>query len=303
MTTNKHIINYETDSKFRTLIETILHDYGKLNKTIIKKILESDYDDKTGLQLYGQGFTHKSIDEENNYEYYEWIGDSTANNCICWYLTKRFPQLKRPKAVKILARLKANLGSKHTFEKLSESLGFWDFISSGMDELKKNGEIIEYEVRQRKKKDLLEDTLESFIGVTQTLIDNIIKEGVGYKICYNIIKNLYDKMDISLKYEDLWDPITRLKEIFDKYCDKGLGDKFTKKNIEATEIENEDDEYSIWEVTIVYKNENGKKIILGKGNHSKKKDAEQIAAKESIRILNEMGYNKEEDPIYKEINK
>ena len=110
-------------------------------------------------------------------------------------------------------------------------------------------------------------------------------------------------MDISLKYEDLWDPITRLKEIFDKYCDKGLGDKFTKKNIEATEIENEDDEYSIWNVTIVYKNENGKKITLGKGNHSKKKDAEQIAAKESIRILNEMGYNKEEDPIYKEINK
>jgi len=296
-----HTIDYTTSKQFRTLIETTLSKYGKLNDKTIKFILDSKYDDKTGLELYGQGFTHKSIHEEENYEYYEWIGDSTANNCICWYLTKRFPQLKQPKAVKILARLKANLGSKHTFEKISESLGFWDFISSGMDEMKKNGEVIMYEVRQRKKKDLLEDTLESFIGVTQTLIDHLIQEGIGFKICYNIIKTLYDEIHISLKYTDLWDPITRLKEIFDMYCDRGLGGKFSKKNVEATEVENDHDEYSIWNVTITYKEE-GIKYTLGSGSHAKKKEAEQMAAKESIRILNEGGFVKEEDPIYEQIN-
>lgn len=296
-----HIINYETDSKFRTLIETTLSKYGQLNSKTIETILTSEYDGKTGLQLYGQGFTHKSIDEENNYEYFEWIGDSTANNCICWYLTHRFPKLKQPKAVKILARLKANLGSKHTFEKISEQLGFWDFISSGMDEMKKGGEVIEYEVRQRKKKDLLEDTLESFIGVTNTLLDNIIREGVGYKICYNIIKTIYDDIDISLKYTDLWDPITRLKEIFDMYCDRGLGGKFSKKNIEAVETENQNDEYTTWNITVVYK-EGGRKYTLGSGSHAKKKEAEQRAASESIRLLNESGYTKEEDSIYKKIN-
>lgn len=296
-----HIINYETDKKFRTLIQTILSEYGQLNKKTIKTLLTSKYEGKTGLQLYGQAFTHKSIDKDNNYEYFEWIGDSTANNAICWYLTKRFPQLKQPKAVKILARLKANLGSKHTFEKISEKLGFWDFISSGMDEMKKGGETIVYEVRQRKKKDLLEDTLESFIGVTNTLIDNIITEGVGFKICYNIIKTLYDDMDISLKYVDLWDPITRLKEIFDMYCDRGLGGKFSKKNIEAKEKENENDEYSTWKITVVYSHE-GEKYTLGSGCHAKKKEAEQMAAKASIKILNESGYIKEEDPIYKKIN-
>lgn len=297
-----HIINYETDSKFRTLISTILSKYGQLNSKTIETILKSDYDGKTGLKLYGQGFTHKSIHEDENYEYYEWIGDSTANNCICWYLTKRFPQLKQPKAVKILARLKANLGSKHTFEKLSEKIGFWDFISSGMDEMKKGGEVIVYEVRQRKKKDLLEDTLESFIGVTNTILDHIYGDGVGFKICYNIIKNLYDEIDISLLYTDLWDPITRLKEIFDMYCDRGLGGKFSKKNIEATETENPNDEYSTWNVTITY-TDAGKKYVLGSGSHAKKKEAEQMAAKSSIKILNDIGYIKEEDPIYKQIKK
>lgn len=296
-----HEINYETNQKFRTLIKTILSEYGGLTNKTIKILLESKYNGKTGLQVYGQAFTHKSINELENYEYYEWIGDSTANNCICWYLTKRFPQLKQPRAVKILARLKANLGSKHTFEQLSDSLGFWDFISSGMDEMKKNGEVIVYEVRQRKKKDLLEDTLESFIGVTQTLIDEFIKEGVGFKICYNIIKKIYDKIDISLEYTDLWDPITRLKELFDKYHEE-FGGKFSKKNIHATEIENECDEYSIWNVSISYV-KNGENIILGKGKHSKKKEAEQLASKDSIKKLNKLGYSKDVDSIYKEINK
>lgn len=296
-----YTINYETDKKFRTLIKTILSNYGKLTDNTINILLDSEYDGKTGLQLYGQAFTHKSINEEENYEYFEWIGDSTANNCICWYLTKRFPQLKQVKAVKILARLKANLGSKHTFEKLSESLGFWDFISSGMDEMKKNGEVIVYEVRQRKKKDLLEDTLESFIGVTQTLLDEFIQEGVGFKICYNIIKTIYDDIDISLKYTDLWDPITRLKELFDKYNEE-FGGKFSKKNITAVDVENDNNEYSTWNVSITY-TKNGRKQTIGKGSHAKKKDAEQMAAKESIKTLNEMGYIKEVDPIYEEINK
>ena len=40
-----------------------------INDSIIKFILDSNYDEKTGLQVYGQAFTHKSINEEENYEY------------------------------------------------------------------------------------------------------------------------------------------------------------------------------------------------------------------------------------------
>ena len=85
------------------------------------------------------------------------------------------------------------------------------------------------------------------------------------------------------------------------YCERGLGGKFSKKNIEAVEIENDNDEYSTWNVTITYKDE-GQKYVLGSGSHAKKKEAEQMAAKASIEILNKSGYVKEEDPIYKKIN-
>ena len=64
-----HTIDYTTSKQFRTLIETTLSKYGKLNDTTINFILDSKYDDITGLELYCQGFTHKSIHEEENYEY------------------------------------------------------------------------------------------------------------------------------------------------------------------------------------------------------------------------------------------
>ena len=99
---HEYQINYKT-TKFKNFVTSLLKRC-KISEQNISKILSSDNNGKTGLELYSIGFTHKSINELYNYEYYEWMGDSTANNCVCWYLTTRFPQLKQPKAVKILAR-------------------------------------------------------------------------------------------------------------------------------------------------------------------------------------------------------
>ena len=88
--TNNYKINYET-AEFRNFITELLKK-AKLKLPYIKKILDNTVNDKTGLQLYGQAFTHKSISDEN-YENYEWIGDMTANTCICWYLTRKFPKI------------------------------------------------------------------------------------------------------------------------------------------------------------------------------------------------------------------
>ena len=92
-----------------------------------------------------------------------------------------------------------------------------------------------------------------------------------------------------------------MKELFDKYNEE-FGGKFSKKNITAVDVENENNDYSTWNVDISY-TKNGKKEIIGRGSHPKKKAAEQFAAKESIKKLNELGYIKEVDPIYDEINK
>ena len=77
------IINYETNDLFRKLVVSILKR-SKLRTKTIDLILSSKIGDYTGLQLYGFAFTHKSVNSLQNYEVYEFKGDSTANDCLVW---------------------------------------------------------------------------------------------------------------------------------------------------------------------------------------------------------------------------
>ena len=254
-------INYETDPLFRNLIVNILK-LGKLRSKTINLLLDSDYKGFKGIQHYGFAFTHKSIDEVNNYENYEFKGDSTANNCLVWYFARRFPDLNNTENVKTLARLKINYGSKKMFYTLGEKLGMWEYITAGQErrimrtKKKVDGRMVSIEnesvidIKQTKKKSLLEDSFEAFIGVTQTLLDDFVKNGSGYKICYNIISNMYDELEIKLDHESLYDPKTRLKELFDKYCDT-FG-KWGKDNVKAVQYKNRFNDFGKWRVIVGY---------------------------------------------------
>ena len=88
------------DESFDQLILSIL-GRGKLSKKLVDIVFDKE--------LFSNVFTHKSIDEENNYEYYEFIGDLTINKIIGIYLTRRFPQLRCTAGVRVLTRLKINL--------------------------------------------------------------------------------------------------------------------------------------------------------------------------------------------------
>jgi len=254
-------INYETDLKFRNLVVSILKKC-KLKTKTIEQILDTKHNGWSGIQLFGICCTHKSIHPTNNYEVFEFKGDSTANNCLVWYFADRFPELNDPECVKTLARLKINYGSKKTFYTLAEKLGLWEFISAGTEEritktkVKRSGKIQTIEnktiigIKQTKKKSLLEDSFEAFIGVIHTLIDIHVKKGFGFKICYNLIKSLYDDMNISLEHSDLYDSKTRLKEYFDKNV-REYG-KWSKSNITSKQIKNKYNDFSKWIVEVGY---------------------------------------------------
>jgi dsRNA-specific ribonuclease len=254
-------INYETNDMFRKLITNILK-LGNLKIKTINLLLDSEYQGFKGIQHYGFAFTHKSVDEVNNYESYEFKGDSTANNCLVWYFSRRFPELNTTDNVKTLARLKINYGSKKMFYTLGEKLDMWDFIIAGKEtrvirgKKKVGNSIINTEVesvvdiKQTKKKSLLEDSFEAFIGVTQILLDEFVKNGMGYKICYNIISKLYDDLEIKLDHESLYDPKTRLKELFDKYS-SNFG-KWGKENVKAVQYKNRYNDFGKWKITVGY---------------------------------------------------
>jgi dsRNA-specific ribonuclease len=241
-------------SDFKDLIRMVLQK-GKIKQKYIDELLS-----ETNLKIYSIIFTDKTADPINNYEYYETLGDSTANNCIVWYLSRRFPQIFCAKCVKILARLKINYVSKTTFSSIAQTLNFWKFITASENE------------RSTKMKPLLENVFEGFFGATQLILDNKFGIGTGYAICYNIIKNIYDDIQISLRYEDLFDAKTRLKELFDSEKIKSSLGPLIYETVKTPENMNE---------TVV----KAGTLIIGKGVSALKTNSEQIASENALKYL------------------
>ena len=251
--------------------------------------------DEKSLLAYGQAFTAVTADKVDNYERFEQIGDVTANKFIVWYAYRRFPQLDCTDGVKVVARLRINYGAKQFFAPLGEQLGFWNFISAAEDGVERN-----MYYRNKNKKDLLEDCIEAFIGCTEYLLDKAFRPGVGYGIVYDILASIFDEIDMSLRYEDLYDAKTRLKETFDSYKNLGgwhfldgreeVGEGYSMAKSVLYQMPQNTPQQPI-------KNAQGDLpqrgwIPIGTGVSAKKSDAQQLAAEQGINTLKKMGYFK-----------
>ena len=192
------IYNGSRKYDFQEFVKSILKR-GNVKDKFMKPLLTEE-----AFEKYGIALTSASANPVDNCEFYEIAGDVLANKIIVCYMCKRFPQLKCSECVKVIARLKINYGSCQTFQRFAEKLGFWPFISATED------------ARSRLKKKLLEDSFEAFLGVTEIILDDAFgMVGVGYNVVYDILASVFDEEVISLKYDALYDPKTRLKQIFD----------------------------------------------------------------------------------------
>lgn len=267
---DNEIFTGDRGQKFQKLITGILKRGGLGGDHITK------YTNGENMAIFSQAFTAVSADPDVNYEIYEQLGDVTANKFIVWYMYRRFPQLKTPLGVKVVARLRINYGARQTFNEIGDRLGFWDFISASVDD------------RSRKKKDLLEDCVESICGAIESIIDDDSRPGVGNAVVYNILKSIFDEIPISLKYEDLYDAKTRLKELFD----------FHKGTIGKLQYDKTRDEGSGMFRSTVRIVGGSMSRFYGIGNATKLKDAEQRAAQRLLDILATNGVNKPVPPEY-----
>src|SRR3990167_11540607 len=259
------------NSNFKTLIMSVLKK-GNISDKYLSLLLTEE-----SILIYSDVFTSDSVDKANNYQVYEQLGDLTGNKFIVWYIYERFPQLNCTEGVKVVARLRINYVAKQSFFKIAQDLGFWEYISATKD------------LRMRKMKSLLEDAFEAFIGATELILDRKIGKGFGYRIAYRILKGIFDELPISLKYEDLYDPKTRLKELSDFYTDR-LG------SIVYEETRDEKLTHST-----VYRMEGDKKsrkVVIGQGSAALKSDAQQKAAGIALETLKRQGFSKPIPKIY-----
>lgn len=265
------------DDRFVNLIKTLLR-MGEIKPKYINLLT-----DKDGMVIYSTVFTHKSADPVNNYEFYELLGDATLNKIIPWYIIRRFPQLKNPEFVAILARLKINLASKTTFSLIAQRIGMWEFISA--DTITRTSEM----------KPTLEDVLEAFFGATELMLEERgaellgleekILQGVAGVAMFRLGSTLFDEDDISLDYEKLVDAKTRLKELCDFKKDLGSNIKYVSERVGLCV-----------ESRILFGND-----VLGIGKASLKKDADQHAAQAALNTLYKRGIYKNPPPIYQKL--
>lgn len=282
----------ERGEAFTTFIRKLLAG-SKLKSKYIKLLT-----DKEGMKLYASAFTSELVDEDNNYQVFEQLGDLLGNKFIVCYMYKRFPQLHCTDGVKVVARLRINYGAKESFSKIANELGFWPWISATND------------LRQRKMKSLLEDVFEAFLGVTEFILDNKIRNGIGYAIAYDLLKHIFDKMPISLRYEDLYDPKTRLKELFDMHEER-LGPlvyKGTRNDdtgiTTSTAYRVDGGSYEVRPNGSVNRKRivGGKYVKIGTGSASLKADAQQNASASALRFLNQQGWYKPVPKVYRMFN-
>jgi len=158
------------------------------------------------LSLFKKAFTAKEVDPRTNYELLEAIGDKTANKCILWYLIRRFPQLCCNDAKEILAKLKMQYIQTDAFSRFIDKLDLFQFIRMPPDHLMKKP------VEKYK-----EDVFEAIIAVIELSANRYIKDGMGCALCYHFIESLMDEEEISLRHNDIIDPISRLKELTESY--------------------------------------------------------------------------------------
>jgi hypothetical protein len=77
------IVNGKHD-ELCNFIFSLLREYPELSRKNIEKLLTEEV-----MEQFKKAFTTPDANPNNNYEFYELLGDSTANNCIVWYFQRR----------------------------------------------------------------------------------------------------------------------------------------------------------------------------------------------------------------------
>jgi dsRNA-specific ribonuclease len=268
----------DRNKKFKVFIKSILEKYANITDTKYLAFLLTE----SSLKVYGCAFTSEEIDQQNNYQFFELLGDLSVNKYVVEYVIQKFPQLEQSQAVKIIARLRINNVSKSVLSKIAKELKFLNYISAPNDTIKKNED------------DLLEDTFEAFVGVTEKLLNEKFGYGIGCTVVRTLIFLLFEeKIKLSLEYIDLYDSKTRLKELVDMLQDKiGKLEYVNERDIEKNIVR-----------SIVYTKSNNVKTKIGEGVARLQNEAEKNASDEGIKYLNTKGFVKHPPKIYTQFAK
>jgi len=199
--------------EFNDLIRNILVERGRLRGSKLELFMNPE-----NMQIFRQAFTHSSSNPDNNYELLEFLGDRSVNCELAYYIHERLPRIKN---IEWLNKIDHYFKSDKFLAQQSLRIHLDRFIVFGPDFLFEN-------LTNKDKNHIYEDVFEALMGAIQLISENVSNSGVGAVIIRNIIRSFIKPIEIQLDANLYWDPITRVKEVYDKmrWLDKGTKMEF-----------------------------------------------------------------------------
>nr|QBK87587.1 MAG: ribonuclease III [Marseillevirus LCMAC201] len=191
-------------STFRTFIQAQLK-IARINKEHREIFTDSD-----AMKLFLTAFTDPTYDAKNNYQTLEFIGDGIMHAILSQYIPRRFPGLasgeskysKKSTGEGVLSKTRRFLEQRKTLSDFALKRGFWDHVLADED------------TKTKLRKETLENVYEAFVGALVEIVDQRVKQGLGYNYAYNYASASLDDLKIEISKENLDDPITRLNELY-----------------------------------------------------------------------------------------
>ena len=211
-------------------------------------------------------FTPKSVDQINNYEHFEFLGDAVIERFIKFNVSKRYPHLCTSAGVGTLARLSSKLVSKPVLAKLATQLGFAQLIRhrAGNVSFPLNVSV-------------LEDSLEAFIGALALGLERwVAQANPEENLMHAMLSKIYQNEDFST--ERLVDYKTMLKELSDRRAHE-IG---TVKYVHSMEGDKN--------ASSLYLVKSGSERFVGRCVHKSKKEAEKMVAEIALQLLQREGF-------------
>ena len=273
------------NSPFKKFVFEIL-DRARLTEKHKSEIWKAGH-----IQLL-QSFTHESYGDGQDYNYFEFLGDTVVGLFVAFYINERFPNIRNAKWV---TRIKHNLISKRYLGQYAMDAGFFPYIRFGDRMLAAIEENPDFKTNITYL-GLLEDVLESFFGALAIVITGLgYSYGSATQTCFEILRTFLDTREISLDYRDLFDPITRLKEFYDSrkdgkgwawdmkgvYVEKGTYDPETR--VEGPPFHATVYGWPLGDRSQIFQN----RVELGRATGPNKQDAKLAASEMALRTLAE----------------
>ncbi len=206
----------EYDNAFRSFIRSLLIDACGLTEAHADRFVVP-----ANMVRFRRAFTHVSVHPYDNYEAYEFRGDGIVNEFVPFYIGWRFPEIT---SINWLSKLKAVLIGKKFLAHLAGKAGFGQFVLYRTDDeisarqppvLGRGTSILN--PKSKEYLSILEDVTEA---LTACIVDVVTSAGFTHgssiEVCHRLLSFLFGREIISTRYEDIFDPITRMKQLYEQ---------------------------------------------------------------------------------------